>query len=138
MAQELDREKTVTEAAPVLDSQNSEPDLAAEAKAELAASEVQSGGYAFAEADLLSMSGMALQLVVLSNETAVKDFRASYPGLDIYTYQRQKNGQRQLVVVMAPFADSTEAKAQISQLPPALQQAFVKPLADIHSEISIQ
>jgi len=39
---------------------------------------------------------------------------------------------------MAPFADSTEAKAQISQLPPALRQAFVKPLADIHSEISIQ
>lgn len=138
MAQELALEKTGTVKAQGQDTQNIEPDLAAEAKAELAAGEVQNGGYAYAEADLLSMSGMALQLVVLSNETAVKEFAASYPGLDIYTYQRQKNGQRQLVVVMAPFADSTEAKAQISQLPPALQQAFVKPLADIHSEISIQ
>lgn len=138
MAQELEREKTVMAEAPLPDTQNSEPDLAAEAKAELAAGEAQGGGYAYAEADLLSMSGMALQLVVLSNETAVKEFVASYPGLEIYTYQRQKNGQRQLVVVMAPFADSTEAKAQISQLPPNLREAFVKPLADIHSEISIQ
>jgi energy-coupling factor transporter ATP-binding protein EcfA2 len=119
---------------------STEPDLAAEAQAELAASNPNTGGYAYAEADLLSMSGqaVALQLVVLSNDNALKDFAASYPRLETYTYQRLKNGQRQLIVVMAPFADSTEAKAQLSQLPPALQQAFVKPLADIHSEISIQ
>ena len=117
-----------------------EPDLAAEAQAELAASNTNTGGYAYAEADLLSMSGqaVALQLVVLSNDNALKEFANKYPDLETYSYQRSKNGQRQLVVVMAPFADSTEARAQISQLPLALQQAFVKPLADIHSEISIQ
>lgn len=133
MAEELNNE-------PASTSQPAEPDLAAEAQAELAQSSTSNGGYGYAEADLLSMSGqaVALQLVVLSNDGALKDFVASYPGLETYTYQRQKNGLRQLIVVMAPFADSTEAKAQISQLPPALQQAFVKPLADIHSEISIQ
>jgi septal ring-binding cell division protein DamX len=117
-----------------------EQDLAAEAQAELSTTGNSRGGYPYAESDLLSMSGkaVALQLVVLSNDRALKDFAIRFPALETYTYQRQKNGQRQLVVVLAPFADSTEAKAQISQLPPALQQAFVKPLADIHSEISIQ
>ncbi len=118
-------------------------DLASEAQAELkpqpeTTAQPSAGGYAFQESELLSMSGMALQLVVFSNETALKSFLASEPGLQTYTYQRIKNGQRQLVVVMAPFADAVEAKAQISALPKALQQAFVKPLADIHSEISVQ
>jgi len=119
-----------------------EEDLAAQAQAELkkapAATQPSAGGYAFQESELLSMSGMALQLVVFSNEAALKSFLASEPSLQTYTYQRTKNGQRQLVVVMAPFADAVEAKAQISALPKALQQAFVKPLADIHSEISVQ
>ena len=132
-------EELINEPAPQT-AVSAEPDLAAEAQAELAAVKPNSGGYGYAEADLLSMSGqaVALQLVVLSNDKALRDFASSYPGLETYTYQRLKNGQRQLIVVMAPFADSTEAKAQISQLPSALQQAFVKPLADIHSEISIQ
>lgn len=119
-----------------------EEDLAAQAQAELQKSPVtaapSSGGYAYQESELLSMSGMALQLVVFSNEAALKSFLASEPSLQTYTYQRTKNGQRQLVVVLAPFADAVEAKAQIAALPKALQQAFVKPLADIHSEISIQ
>lgn len=119
-----------------------EEDLVAQAQAELkkapAATQPSAGGYAFQESELLSMSGMALQLVVFSNESALKSFLASEPSLQTYTYQRTKNGQRQLVVVMAPFADAVEAKAQISALPKALQQAFVKPLADIHSEISVQ
>lgn len=135
MAEELNNEQTTTS-----QPQPAEPDLAAEAQAELADNSPTNSAYAYAESDLLSMSGqaVALQLVVLSNDSALKDFATSFPGLETYTYQRHKNGQRQLVVVLAPFADSTEAKAQISQLPPALQQAFVKPLADIHSEISIQ
>jgi len=146
MAEELNNESvpeppsTSASAATTSTTETTEPDLAAEAQAELAANNDNKGGYAYAEADLLSMPGqaVALQLVVLSNDVALQDFVANYPGLETYTYQRQKNGQRQLIVVMGPFADSTEAKAQISQLPPALQQAFVKPLADIHSEISIQ
>lgn len=117
-------------------------DLASEAQAELKSKTStpapSAGGYAYQESDLLSMSGMALQLVVFSNKTALDAFLASEPGLQTYTYQRVKNGQRQLVVVMAPFADSVEAKAKIAALPAALQQAFVKPLADIHSEISVQ
>lgn len=117
-------------------------DLASEAQAELqrkaATPAPSAGGYAYQESELLSMSGMALQLVVFSNKTALDAFLASEPGLQTYTYQRVKNGQRQLVVVMAPFADSVEAKAKIAALPAALQTAFVKPLADIHSEISVQ
>lgn len=148
MAEELNQQPTAvspqvppqTSAVSTAEPQSTEPDLAAEAEAELAANNRPTGGYRYAEADLLSMSGqaVALQLVVLSNDNALKEFARKYPELETYSYQRLKNGQRQLVVVMAPFADSTEARAQISQLPLALQQAFVKPLADIHSEISIQ
>jgi len=148
MAEELNQQSSPvarqvepqTSTAQLDESNAAGPDLAAEAEAELAANNTPTGGYAYAEADLLSMSGqaVALQLVVLSNDNALKEFAKKYPQLETYSYQRLKNGQRQLIVVMAPFADSTEARAQISQLPLALQQAFVKPLADIHSEISIQ
>lgn len=139
MARELNNQQPTPVPSAVSEPKSTEPDLAAEAQAEMAASS-NTGGYAYAEADLLSMSGqaVALQLVVLSNDSALKEFAVKFPDLETYTYQRLKNGQRQLIVVMAPFADSTEAKAQISLLPSVLQQAFVKPLADIHSEISIQ
>jgi len=135
-----------------------EEDLAAQAAAELSAETAQSattaapaatasssqiaptGGYLFSESELLSMSGqqVALQLVVFSNDVAQQNFIRNNPQLKTHTYQRSKNGQRQLVVVLAPFADAAAAKAKISTLPPPLQQAFVKSLADIHSEISTQ
>lgn len=128
-------------------------DLAAEAAAELTQS-VQSkapaqstpsqtataptGGYAFDEAALLSLPGneFALQLVVFSNESALNSFRQTYRQLKTYTYQRQKDGKRQLVVVMAPFASASAAREQAASLPAPLQQGFGKALADIHSEIS--
>ncbi len=128
-------------------------DLAAEAAAELT-QPVQSkvpaqsapshtataptGGYAFDEAALLSLPGneFALQLVVFSNESALNSFRQTYRQLKTYTYQRQKDGKRQLVVVMAPFASASAAKQQAASLPAPLQQGFGKALADIHSEIS--
>lgn len=97
-------------------------------------------GYVFSETELLAMSGqaVALQLVVFSNDVAQQTFIRNNPQLTTYTYQRSKNGQRQLVVVLAPFADATAAKAKIATLPAPLRQAFVKSLADIHSEISTQ
>lgn len=139
MSEEVADQKAVASTKAAVKSEAAD-DLASEAQAELTtkAAAPSAGGYAFQESELLSMSGMALQLVVFSNKTALDAFLASEPGLQTYTYQRVKNGQRQLVVVMAPFADSVEAKAQIAALPQALQQAFVKPLADIHSEISVQ
>ncbi|MDZ7902805.1 MAG: SPOR domain-containing protein [Rheinheimera sp.] len=87
---------------------------------------------------MLALSGedKALQLVVFSNENALNSFKQSYPQLQTYTYARTKNGQKQLVVVMAPFNDPTSAKAQISKLPAAFQNAFVKAISEIHSEIS--
>ncbi len=117
-------------------------DLAAEASAELqqsaAASGPQSAGYHYAESELLSMAGSqyALQLVVFSNDAALQSFRQTYAKLQTYTYERHKAGKRQLVVVMAPFADAAGAKQQVQQLPVPLQQGFAKPLSDIHSEIS--
>lgn len=94
--------------------------------------------YQFNETALLALSGedKALQLVVFSNENALNSFKQSYPQLKTYTYARTKNGQKQLVVVMAPYNDASMAKAQISKLPAAFQNAFVKAIAEIHSEIS--
>ncbi len=99
-----------------------------------------SSSFKFQEVDLLAMSGsqVALQLVVFSNETALKSFQQSYASLQTFVYERRKNGQRQLVVVLAPFGDSAKAKARISTLPSALQQGFVKSLADIQAEINQQ
>ncbi len=122
----------------------SEPaeDLAAEASQELqsvtATSSKPTGGYRYAESELLSLSGAqyALQLVVFSNDTALQSFRQTYANLQTYTYERSKDGKRQLVVVMAPFADAAAAKKHAAQLPAPLQQGFAKPLSDIHSEIS--
>lgn len=97
-------------------------------------------GYAYGEAELLTMSGQqyALQLVVFSNDAALRSFQQSFSQFKTLTYVRQKNGQRQLVVVLAPFADAQMARQKRQTLPPALANAFVKPLADIHSEISTQ
>ncbi len=122
----------------------SEPveDLAAEASQELQSvtttTNKPTGGYRYAESELLSLSGaqFALQLVVFSNDSALQSFRQTYGNLQTYTYERSKDGKRQLVVVMAPFTDAAAAKAQAAQLPAPLQQGFAKPLSDIHSEIS--
>ena len=94
--------------------------------------------YRYAETTLLGLSGeaKALQLVVFSNENALNSFKQSYPQLQTYTYARTKNGQKQLVVVLAPFSDHAAAKAQINKLPAAFQNAFVKAISEIHSEIS--
>jgi septal ring-binding cell division protein DamX len=98
----------------------------------------QLANFRFSEAELLGFStdAKALQLVVFSNENALNSFKQSYPKLQTLTYARTKNGQKQLVVVMAPFNDSTLAKSKISSLPAAFQNAFVKSIAEIHSEIS--
>lgn len=96
--------------------------------------------YAYQEAKLLALptDQVALQLVVFSNDAALNNFKQSYAGLPTLVYQRQKNGQRQLVVVLAPFADGQAAKANLSSLPAALQSGFVKSIADIQSEIKQQ
>lgn len=96
--------------------------------------------YSYQEAKLLALPAeqVALQLVVFSNDAALNNFKQSYAGLPTLVYQRQKNGQRQLVVVLAPFADGPAAKANLASLPAALQSGFVKSIADIQSEIKQQ
>lgn len=84
----------------------------------------------------LPASQYALQVVVFSNPAALNTFRQSYPQLNPLVYQRQKDGKRQLVVVLAPFDSAAAAKAQARQLPAPLQQGFAKSLADIHADIS--
>lgn len=143
---ELDAETTVKptlvkpKPSDVLDELASEAGGDTTTKPTPASEPVAAANYKFQEAQLLAFesSQVALQLVVFSNETALKSFQQSYSGLNTLVYQRQKNGQRQLVVVMAPFADSAQAKANISALPAALQQGFVKSLADIQAEIKQQ
>lgn len=138
---EMAAEKVVTAAPKSVFSEPVE-DLAAEASQELQSvtttTSKPTGGYRYAESELLSLSGAqyALQLVVFSNDTALQSFRQTYANLQTFTYERNKDGKRQLVVVMAPFADAAAAKKQAAQLPAPLQQGFAKPLSDIHSEIS--
>jgi septal ring-binding cell division protein DamX len=112
--------------------------LATAPAAEVTAEHTQQ--YSYQETKLLALPAdqVALQLVVFSNDAALNNFKQSYAGLPALVYQRQKNGQRQLVVVLAPFADGQAAKANLSSLPAALQSGFVKSIADIQSEIKQQ
>ncbi|TXH97689.1 MAG: hypothetical protein E6Q75_03980 [Rheinheimera sp.] len=134
--------ETVVAAAPKPAVSEPVEDLAAEASQELRGvtptTSKPTGGYRYSESELLSLSGaqFALQLVVFSNDSALQSFRQTYGNLQTYTYERNKDGKRQLVVVMAPFTDAAAAKKQATQLPAPLQQGFAKPLSDIHSEIS--
>lgn len=134
--------ETVVSAAPKPAVSEPVEDLAAEASQELQSvtptTNKPTGSYRYAESELLSLSGaqFALQLVVFSNDSALQSFRQTYGQLQTYTYERNKDGKRQLVVVMAPFTDAAAAKVQAARLPVPLQQGFAKPLSDIHSEIS--
>lgn len=124
----------VAHSQPVDESVSDELEIA---PADLAKTTPANANYRFAESTLLNLSAeeKALQLVVFSHENALNSFKQSYPQLKTYTYARTKNGQKQLVVVMAPFSDPSSAKAQIASLPAAFQNAFVKSIAEIHSEI---
>ena len=128
------------------DKASQSDDLAAEAAAEAALSNpsapktsqapaVVQAGFDGVALQNLPAEQYALQLVVFSNRAALNNFRQSYPQLKSYTYERQKDGKQQFVVVMAPFDTASAAKAQTRQLPAPLQQGFAKSLADIHSEI---
>jgi septal ring-binding cell division protein DamX len=138
-------ETNVAETRVRLDNTQHPPAVAATASASESSltarqQKAAANGYAYGEAELLSMSGQqyALQLVVFSNDAALRSFQQTFAQFKTLTYVRQKNGQRQLVVVLAPFADAQMARQKRQTLPPALANAFVKPLADIHSEISTQ
>lgn len=134
------------QSAKIAAATNTQPTMQAPASDELSIDAAEdkpvqaavSQSYRFSEQALLAFSGedKALQLVVFSNENALNSFKQTYAQLQTYTYARTKNGQKQLVVVMAPFADANAAKSQRSKLPRAFENAFVKSIAEIHSEIS--
>lgn len=92
------------------------------------------------EVALLAMDKQqyALQLAVLSNDAALKRFNVRYPQLSPKVYQRNWQGELQLVLLLAPYSDATAAKNQLSSLPTDLRQAgpFVKRVQSIQAEIS--
>lgn len=96
--------------------------------------------FGYDESQLLSLqkSEVALQLAVLSSDAALTRFKRTYPALDILIYQRNWQGQMQLVLVLAPFASTSEAKVAMSALPAALRASgpFTKAVKTIHSEIN--
>ncbi|MDX5407400.1 MAG: hypothetical protein LPK11_10260 [Chromatiaceae bacterium] len=95
--------------------------------------------YVYQETALLQMakSNFAVQLAVLSSDAALKRFTAAYPELEVLSYQRQWQGKMQLVLVLAPFNSSEQAKQQMAQLPAALRATgpFVKSVQAIQAEI---
>lgn len=96
--------------------------------------------YEYDEAMLLAIDNrqVALQLAVLSSKEALLRFKAVYPEVKPLVYQRHWQGKPQLVLMLAPFSSSIEAKQKLSTLPGALKQTgpFVKRLQSVHAEIS--
>ena len=95
--------------------------------------------YVYQETSLLKLakSDFAVQLAVLSSDAALTRFTAAYPELEVLSYQRQWQGKMQLVLVLAPFNSSEQAKQQMAQLPAALRATgpFVKSVQAIQAEI---
>lgn len=95
--------------------------------------------YVYQETALLQMakSDFAVQLAVLSSDAALTRFTAAYPELEVLSYQRQWQGKMQLVLVLAPFNSSEQAKQQMTQLPTALRATgpFIKSVQAIQAEI---
>ncbi|MDP2714877.1 hypothetical protein [Rheinheimera sp.] len=98
--------------------------------------------YLFDEVQLLAADKqqVALQLAVLSSDAALQRFKSAYPQLMTLTYQRSWQGKMQLVLLLAPFTNATEAKAERDQLPEALQATgpFVKTMQAVQAEIKAQ
>lgn len=95
--------------------------------------------YVYQETSLLKLakSDFAVQLAVLSSDAALTRFTAAYPELEVLSYQRQWQGKMQLVLVLAPFNSSEQAKQKMAQLPAALRATgpFVKSVQAIQAEI---
>ena len=81
---------------------------------------------------------VAVQLAVLSSDAALARFKRAYPALDTLSYQRSWQGKMQLVLLLAPFDNASDAKATMAALPAALRASgpFTKAIKTIHSEIS--
>ena len=82
----------------------------------------------------------AVQLAVLSSEAAYQRFKATYPALPVKAYQRNWQGQTQLVLLLVSFADKDTARAQIKQLPAALRATgpFIKSMQAVQTEIKVR
>lgn len=98
--------------------------------------------YLFDEVQLLAADKqqVALQLAVLSSDAALQRFKSAYPQLTTLTYQRSWQGKMQLVLLLAPFTNAAEAKAERGQLPEALLATgpFVKTMQAVQAEIKAQ
>lgn len=121
--------------------QNPPADVAGAASDSQAAGQADNAvpAYVYQEVALLQMtkSNFAVQLAVLSSDAALTRFTTAYPELSVLSYQRQWQGKMQLVLVLAPFNSSEQAKQQMAQLPAALRATgpFVKSVQAIQAEI---
>lgn len=138
----------VTNAVDIL--QNNSPAVNAEhaAEAELGSDSdalVISAGeqqYQLDEISLLQTEreAFAVQLAVLSSDAAYQRFKSTYPAVPVKAYQRNWQGQTQLVLLLVSFADKDTARAQIKQLPAALRATgpFIKSMQAVQTEIKVR
>ena len=139
----------VTNAVDIL--QNNKPEVNAEQAAETElrsdkalivelASEQQQ--YQLDEMSLLGAEreAFAVQLAVLSSEAAYQRFKSTYPALPVKAYQRNWQGQTQIVLLLVSFVEKDAARAQIKQLPAALRATgpFIKSLQAVQTEIKVR
>lgn len=132
---------------PVVDTTQSQTAGTAIASEETASSPVvtdiegsDSTTFGYDEDKLLSLqkSQLTVQLAVLSSDAALARFKRAYPALETLSYQRSWQGKMQLVLVLAPFDNASDAKAAMAELPAALRASgpFTKTVKAIQSEIN--
>ncbi|MGI5308461.1 SPOR domain-containing protein [Rheinheimera sp. WS51] len=80
---------------------------------------------------------IAIQLAVLSNVAAFEAFQSQYPSVAMQCYQRSWQGNLQIVVLLGPYAEKSEALMAKKALPAKLTKSgsFFKSLKAIKAEI---
>ena len=116
----------------------SEEAVSSPAVTDTAESDSTTFGYDESKLLLLQKSQVAVQLAVLSSDAALARFKRAYPTVEALSYQRSWQGKMQLVLVLAPFDNASDAKAAMSELPAALRASgpFTKTVKAIQSEIN--
>lgn len=96
--------------------------------------------YHYQEAALLAMAEQqfVVQLAVLSGDAAVRRFLTTYPDLTIQAYQRNLNGKKQVVLLLAPFASRADARNAVAVLPQALRSdtPFIRAVKAVQQDIT--
>lgn len=88
---------------------------------------------------LTAEEGYVVQITAFSKLSLLESFIHNNKGLDFFSYQKVLNNQKLFVLTTKIFRDKTQAREEITKLPPEIKKlgSFLKSVSTIKSEINI-